>query len=101
MKLVQMDFPTPEGPFKEEMAEAYKDLAESITKEPGFIWKFWTENEETKEAGGIYLFESEEAAKKYVAMHQARLESFGVTNIRVRYFDVNEQLSTITKAPLQ
>lgn len=52
MKLIQMDFPTPEGPFKEEMAEAYKELAESITKEPGFIWKFWTENEETKEEIG-------------------------------------------------
>ena len=44
-KLVQVDFSHP-GPFGQELAEALKELAESINQEPGFIWKIWTESEE-------------------------------------------------------
>ena len=38
------------------MTEAFSELARSITKEPGFLWKIWTENENAQEAGGIYAF---------------------------------------------
>ncbi|NJA60985.1 YdhR family protein, partial [Streptomyces sp. NEAU-H3] len=41
--LVQVDFPS-EGPFGAEMAAAYEELAHTITREPGFVWKLWTEN---------------------------------------------------------
>ncbi|HDR7205871.1 TPA: YdhR family protein, partial [Bacillus cereus] len=54
--LLQVDFPF-EGPFGEEMEKGFWDLANSINEEEGFHWKIWTENEETKEAGGIYVFE--------------------------------------------
>lgn len=37
---------------------AMKELADSISQEPGFIWKIWTENQDTQEAGGIYLFQA-------------------------------------------
>ncbi|MCV5403994.1 YdhR family protein, partial [Escherichia coli] len=50
--LLQVDFPF-EGPFGEEMEKGFWDLAKSINEEEGFHWKIWTENEETKEAGGI------------------------------------------------
>ncbi|HSH23984.1 MAG TPA: monooxygenase [Massilibacterium sp.] len=95
-KLLQMDFPT-DGPFGEEMSKAYQELAESIEKEPGLIWKIWTENAETKESGGIYLFEDEASLQNYLDMHTKRLQSFGVTNIRVKIFDVNKPLTNITK----
>lgn len=93
--LVQMDFPT-EGPFGEQMTEAFQSLAETIKEEEGFIWKIWTENEATKEAGGIYLFETTEDADRYVAMHTKRLESFGIRDIRVKQFNVNLSLSSQT-----
>lgn len=32
----------------------------------------WTENAESKEAGGIYLFDSRENAQKYITMHEVR-----------------------------
>lgn len=96
-KLLQVDFPFT-GPFGEEMTKALQGLAESITQEPGFIWKIWTENENLKEAGGIYLFESEATAQAYLEMHSARLKELGVPEVRGRIYDVNADLSKITQA---
>jgi hypothetical protein len=99
MLLLQIDFPY-HGPIGEEMAEGFKYLAHSIAKEEGLIWKIWTENKETKEAGGIYMFENLPALESYLDMHTKRVQSFGVTDIRAKIFDINEKLSAITKAPL-
>ncbi|TCS96996.1 monooxygenase [Hazenella coriacea] len=96
VKLLQIDFPT-EGPWGEEMSKAYADLATHISKTPGLLWKIWTENKKTGEAGGIYLFEDEASARSYLAEHTARLESFGIQNIRSKIFDINSSLSEITK----
>ena len=98
-KLLQIDFSF-NGPFGQEMAEALKELANSIAEEPGFIWKIWTENEGTQEAGGIYLFENEESAKSYLDMHTERLKGFGISEVDAKIFDINEGLSKITKGPL-
>lgn len=38
-------------------------FSKSINEEEGFQWKIWTENEETKEAGGIYVFEEKQDAE--------------------------------------
>ncbi|GAB0171338.1 monooxygenase [Lysinibacillus sp. CTST325] len=98
--LLQVDF-TMDGPFGEEMSEAFADLAKSINEESGMIWKVWTENAATKEAGGIYLFETKTEAEQYLTMHSERLISFGITDIRGKIFEVNEVLSTINKAPIK
>lgn len=98
-KLLQIDFPF-QGPFGAQMAETLKTLAVSITQEPGFIWKLWTENAPGREAGGIYLFASEKTAAAYLAKHTARLKALGITDIRAKIFDLNEPLSRITRAPL-
>ncbi|MDD1501506.1 monooxygenase [Lysinibacillus sp. CNPSo 3705] len=98
--LLQVDF-TMDGPFGEEMSEAFTDLAKSINEESGMIWKVWTENAATKEAGGIYLFATKTAAEKYLTMHSERLISFGITDIRGKVFEVNEVLSTINNAPIK
>ncbi|MDD5157323.1 MAG: monooxygenase [Sulfurimonas sp.] len=97
--LLQIDFPY-SGPVGKEMAEAFDDLANSIAKEKGLMFKIWTENRETKEAGGIYMFEDLSSLDAYLEMHTKRLEGFGVTNIRSKTFEVNEALSKITKAPI-
>lgn len=97
--LVQIDFPY-SGSFGAEMAAAFTPLAESIAQESGLIWKMWTENSETNEAGGIYLFEDKSSAETYLKMHTARLESFGVRDIRAKFFTLNEPLSHITRAPV-
>ncbi|WP_068986432.1 MULTISPECIES: monooxygenase [Lysinibacillus] len=97
--LLQVDF-TMDGPFGDEMSEGFKDLAHSINDEQGIMWKIWTEDTVAKEAGGVYLFETKESAEKYLAMHSARLTSFGITNIRGKIFEVNEALSSINNGPI-
>lgn len=99
MKLLQIDF-TMNGPFGDEMSEAFAPLAQDIATEEGLIWKIWTENKQTNEAGGIYLFADEENATRYLEKHKQRLASFGITPINAKIFDVNKPLSLIDKAPL-
>lgn len=83
--ILQIDFPFA-GPFGKEMQQAMQPLAESISKEPGLLWKIWTENPDTQEAGGIYLFTDATAAQTYLEMHTERLTASGVTGIRPNYF---------------
>ncbi|KFC04959.1 YdhR family protein [Trabulsiella guamensis ATCC 49490] len=98
-KLLQIHFSF-NGPFGEEMSRQLVDLARSINEEPGFIWKIWTENEKNHEAGGIYLFESEETALAYVKKHAARLKTFGVEEVIFKLFDVNATLTGINHGTL-
>lgn len=99
MKLLQIDFPFT-GPFGAEMSAAMHGLAQDIAQENGLIWKIWTENEQTQKAGGIYLFNDEENAKRYLTKHSTRLASFGITRINAEIFDVNQALSAIDHAQL-
>ncbi|MFV8824343.1 monooxygenase [Thauera sp. WH-2] len=97
--LLQVDFPF-NGPWGEEMSTGMRDLAASIAGEPGLSWKIWTENRDTGEAGGIYLFEDRASAEAYLDMHRARLLGFGVPTVNAKLFEVNVPLSQIDRAPL-
>lgn len=97
--LLQVDFPY-QGPWGEDMAQAMQGLAQSIAQEPGLLWKIWTENRDTSEAGGIYLFADRASAESYLDMHSARLRAFGVAAVNAKFFDVNVPLSQIDRAPL-
>ena len=46
-------------------AEA-RDVAQMFADVPGLVWKVWLMNDERNGAGGIYLFESEQALNHYV-----------------------------------
>lgn len=98
--ILQVDF-IQDGPFGKEMYEAYADLAKSINEEKEFKWKIWTENEETKEVGGIYLFELKLDAENYLTMHSNRLESYGITEVNGKIFKANEALTTIKGGPMK
>ncbi|UOO89418.1 monooxygenase [Vitreoscilla massiliensis] len=94
MIVLQIDFPS-SGPFGAEMTAAFSALAQDIAQEPGLIWKIWTENAAENSAGGIYLFADEATALAYLHKHTARLESFGLSNIRSKVFQANLELSAI------
>jgi len=94
--ILQVDFKM-NGPFGDEMAEAFTDLAKSINEEDGFIFKIWTESPETNEAGGIYNFETKETAEKYLSMHTKRLAGFGITEVNGKIFAINTKLTEINK----
>lgn len=97
--ILQVDFPY-SGPWDQAMTEAMEGLAHSIAGEPGLIWKIWTVNEETQEAGGIYLFQDIPSAEAYLEMHTARLKGFGIPHVNGKLFSVNEALSKIDRAPI-
>ena len=96
LKLLQMDYPFC-GPWGSEMSEKYSYLAHSIAVVPGLICKVWTENPETGEAGGIYLFEDEASLDSYLAGKIERMKASGIERVRARKFDVNERLTEITR----
>lgn len=100
MKLLQIDFKM-KGPWGEEMSKAFEDVAKDIANEKNLIWKVWTENKAAEEAGGIYLFENEEALDAYVIKHTKRLNSFGITEINAKKFDVNVPLTIIDRGNLK
>lgn len=89
-----------DGPPDAEMKKNMKQLAESIAKEPGVLWKIWTYEEGTNHIGSTYLFADMEHLEKYREMHIKRLHEIGITDITDHVFDIMEDLSKITKAPL-
>ncbi len=99
LNLVIFDFPF-EGPFGADMSAAFAPLAADIDKQPGLVWKVWTEKPAEQAAGGVYLFADAAAADDFIAMHSARLESLGVKDVTINRHEVNEELSAITNASL-
>ena len=99
LKLLQMDYLF-SGPWGDEMAAEYSDLAHRIADVPGLIFKVWTENRETGEAGGVYLFEDESSLDAYLGGKIERMKAAGIEGLRAKKFDVNETLTRITRGRL-
>ena len=96
LKLLQMDYLF-SGPWGDEMAAEYSELAHRIADVPGLICKVWTENREAGEAGGVYLFEDESSLDAYLGGKIERMRAAGVEGLRAKKFDVNEPLTRITR----
>ena len=77
-------------------------MAEPIAAVSGLIWKVWLMNEADQEAGGIYLFESLEAAEAFV--NSPAVADFAahpsISDINAKMFEAVESLSLITRGPL-
>lgn len=88
---------------KAELEAAWLDAAQPIAETPGLRWKVWLMNEAEHEAGGIYLFESEDAAQSYLAgpIVAALKASPGISNISAKLFDVLERHTEITRGPVK
>ena len=95
---VNMNFSIPRA----DLEAAWLGVAQPIADTPGLIWKVWLLNEKEKEAGGIYLFESEEAASAYVSspIVAALKASPAVSNISAKMFGVLGDHSAITRGPV-
>jgi Putative mono-oxygenase ydhR len=96
LMILQIDFVDTRARSADETATLIP-LAQQIKNTPGLIWKIWTENPATQEAGGIYLFENDAALEDYRLMHIERLKQMGIEQINVKKFQVNEKLTQITK----
>ena len=80
--------------------DARLDSAHTIAKLPGLRWKVWIANQEDVRRGGIYLFDDLASARAWGTQVEARLAAGGGTDLQIRYFDVDEAPSAITRAPL-
>lgn len=77
-------------------------LANDFAKVPGCQWKIWLMNEKDNEAGGIYLFEDEKALEQFKASPLATgvLSHPALSDFSIKQFDILEDVSAVTHAPL-
>jgi hypothetical protein len=96
---VNMKFDIPRA----ELEAAWLQAAQPIAETPGLRWKVWLMNETDREAGGIYLFDSEEAAQGYLdGPIVAELKASPVIrDITAKLFDVLETHTAITRGPVK
>ncbi len=74
--------------------------AERINALPGFRWKIWISSAETGLRGGIYLFDDITSATSWAEQVSKSLAEAGGTELATRVFEVNDELSAFTHAPL-
>ena len=74
-------------------------VAEEIARAPGLIRKTWIWNSQTREAGGVYLFEDQNSLERYlngpIVAHLRGMKE--VSQVHARWFDVLEQPSSVTR----
>ena len=77
-------------------------LANDFAKVPGCQWKVWLMNEKNNEAGGIYLFKDEKAVEEFKASPLASgvLSHPALSDFSIKQFDILEDVSAVTHAPL-
>jgi hypothetical protein len=85
-----------------DLSAAWMDAAQPIADVPGLVWKIWLMNEKESEAGGIYLFETRKDAETYASgpIVAGLKASPVVSDISAKFFDVLEEQSAVTRAPL-
>ena len=84
----------------------FRDLLSSVAGEfakvPGCQWKIWLIDEEKKEGGAVYLFNSEKALEEFKAspLVQGVLSHPALSNFDFRETDIVKNASMVTNAPL-
>lgn len=77
--------------------ESARRIADTVG---GLQWKVWISSEDGLR-GGIYLFDDRESARAWAEGDlRPRLTDGGGTDISIRFFEVDETLSAITRAPV-
>ena len=75
------------------------EVAKALAEVEGLKWKAWLINEERHEAGGIYLFENETSAARYVngPIVEALRGKPGIERVEIKIFNVLEGPSKLTR----
>jgi len=86
----------------EDLKKIMPAVAPKFSEIPGCCWKIWLINNDHKEAGGVYLFESATKLEQFLNSNLfasvANNPSF--SNLQTNIFDVSETASAITGATL-
>ncbi len=86
----------------DEFRSVLSSVAGEFAKVPGCQWKIWLIDEDKKEGGAIYLFNSEKALEEFKAspLVQGVLSHPALSNFDFRETDIVKEASIITNAPL-
>ena len=86
----------------EELKGIMPAVAPKFSEIPGCCWKIWLINEDLKEAGGVYLFESAEELELFLnsKLFASVRNNPAFSNLQTSVFEVAEAASRITDAPL-
>ena len=86
----------------EEYEKTVSPLAQQFADVPGCQWKIWLMNESRNEAGGIYLFEDEEAFENFRQSELAAMVKShpALSNFSMKDFTILDEVSKVTRAPL-
>jgi hypothetical protein len=100
MRILQINY-TWDLSAEEQAVYSTVESARALVDVPGLNWKIYIRNLETKQAGGIYLFDDAETAAAWA--EQARdnlLKLPKLTDLDIRHFDIKEEQSLATGAPI-
>jgi len=80
-----------------------QSVAQAFASVPGLRWKIWILNDREKEAGGIYLFESEGALNDFLSGPlAAQVKSHpALSDFSANAFDVMDEVTAITRGPVR
>jgi len=86
----------------EEFKKITSSVATKFLKIPGLHWKIWLMNEDRKEAGGVYLFESAPDLERFLnsTLFAALRNNTAISNLQTNTFGVAEATTVITGARL-
>ncbi|HEY0432885.1 MAG TPA: YdhR family protein [Chitinophagaceae bacterium] len=86
----------------EELKKIMPAVAPKFSLIPGCRWKIWLHNEDHKEAGGIYLFESAIALEQFLnsKLLASVANNPAFSNFETHTFDIDETASVLTGAAL-
>ena len=100
-KILQINykFKVPRSDFE----KATFDRAKPLANVKGLLWKIWIVNENTKEAGGIYLFDDESSVKAFLEGNfVAELKKNPIiSDIEAKIFDVIARHTKVTRGPVE
>jgi hypothetical protein len=85
-----------------EFEETVNPMAGPISELEGLLWKIMMLNEETSEAGGIYLFENAASVNNYLSGPiVAQVTSHpALSDFSVKQFGIMEGFTKITRGPV-
>ena len=74
--------------------------AQPVANLMGLRWKIWIIDEQRSEAGGIYLFDDNSAVQAFLE-GPIVAEMKGDPTLTIKAFDVNSELTAITRGPVK
>ncbi|MEJ2100631.1 MAG: YdhR family protein, partial [Desulfobacterales bacterium] len=91
-----------EGPGAD-LKKGYEHVVNDIAAVPGLRWKIWIMNEQTHEAGGLYLFNDQDAVEAYLEgpLIAALKNNPVLGEFSFKQFDVLDDLTSITRGPVK